>query len=57
MAAPKCPLPLKARGLKAVKIFGPGIEPTGLICGFDTQFTVDATEAGDDKVTCEIVGE
>lgn len=56
VAAPKCPLPLKARGLKAVKIFGPGIEPTGLICGFDTQFTVDATEAGDDKVTCEIVG-
>jgi hypothetical protein len=56
VAAPKCPVPLKARGLKSVKVFGPGIEPTGLICGYDTQFTVDATEAGDDKVTVAIEG-
>lgn len=54
--APKCPVPLKARGMKAVKIYGPGIEPTGLICCLDTNFTVDATEAGDDQVEVSIKG-
>lgn len=56
VAAPKCPIPLKARGLKSVKVYGPGIEPSGNLCGFDTHFVVDAREAGEEQLFVDIVG-
>lgn len=56
VAAPKCPIPLKARGLKSVKVYGPGIEPSGNLCGFDTHFVVDAREAGEEKLLVDICG-
>jgi len=56
VAAPKCPIPLRARGLKSVKVYGPGIEPSGNLCGFDTHFIVDAQEAGEEKLSVDIEG-
>ena len=56
VAAPKCPVNLKARGLKSVKVYGPGVEPLGNICGFDTHFIVDAREAGEENLSVDISG-
>jgi hypothetical protein len=56
VAAPKCPVQLKARGLKSVKVYGPGVEPSGNLSGYDTHFVVDAREAGEENLTVDIVG-
>ena len=39
-----------------MKVYGPGIEPRGNICGYDTHFIVDAREAGEEKLNVEIKG-
>lgn len=47
--------PLRPRtNPKKVRAYGPGIEPTGVLCGIPTNFTVETCSAGKGEVAVDV---